>query len=300
MIEGFWHSERCESTSGGNWSKRKFQIYSGDELWVGQWDYYDDPRCSQHLYGVIRLGNYVQRTERQRDVEDVNHHVFTNYFGNVTAKFIFKRSAINRIIRNEEKLNQSSFEKARRQKRTVSRVYQFLYDTQSSVLQSRWMAMLRGQQTHNEHTTKKPFSTWKPLFGTTELDLHVAKNIPIDKKIPKEMPNRCTDWFNSPLIASSSKHCARYIVETPSIMELRAKLRIDWNGQYILLLGSRNDTRWDAPLRRCGQFSTDNPFLRSYFRRNFFQLFSSASTSRVSAWFLWSQILLCCVYYFVR
>lgn len=311
MIGGFWHSERCESSAGGFWSRRQLQIYSGDELWVGQWDYYDDPYCSKYLYGILRIGSYVQRAEGQNDGDDI----FPGYFNNTTSKFVFKRSVTDtRTIHNAELYQNSLYvenglskdekqfkdKKVQRQKRSMSdSVYQFLYDTPSSIFQSRWAAMLRGQT--YESTTRKPFSAWKAPIGITELDLYVAQNIPIDRNIPEEVSTRCTD-FDSPLTTSSG-NCVRHTIkiETPSILELRAKLGVNWNGQYILLLGSRDDNRWDAPLRRCAQLSPYNPQLRMHLQRNFyFGLFSSSSTNRVPAWFLLSQILLCCVCYFVR
>ncbi|XP_029672157.1 uncharacterized protein LOC115240883 isoform X2 [Formica exsecta] len=313
MIGGIWHSERCESSAGGIWFRRKFQIYSGDELWVGQWDYYDDPHCLKFLYGILRIGSYVQRAERQDD-EEIDQDIFPDYFLNTTGKFVFKRSVTNtRTIRSAELYQnnlynknrsskdkkQSKHKKTQRQERSVrDSVHQFVYDAPSSITQSRFAAMLRGHQTY-ESTTRKPFSASKVLIGTTELDLHIIKNILIPRDPAVSI--RCDkDRFVSPL-TTLPRNCVPRTIETSPILELRAKLSVNWHGQYILLLGSRDDNMWDAPLRRCAQLSPYNPALRTYLQRILYiGLFSSASTSRISAWFLLSQILLCYIYNLVR
>jgi len=310
MIGGIWHSERCESSAGGIWSTRKFQIYSGDELWVGRWSYYNDPNCFQFLYGILRIGSYALRAERQD--EELDRDIFPDYFLNTTEKFVFKRSLTDTGTTPSAKLYQNSSynengpstdekqskdKRAQRRKRSMSdSVHQFLY-APSSIIQSRFAAMMRGQQTY-ESTTRRPFSPSKVLIGTTELDLHVVKNI----LIPRDpaIRSRCDkDRFDSPL-TTLPKNCGPRTIETSPILELRAKLGVNWYGQYILLLGSRDDNTWNAPLRRCSQLSPYNPSLRTYLQRILYiGLFSSASTSQISTWFLLSQILLC-IYYLVR
>ncbi|XP_072761246.1 uncharacterized protein [Anoplolepis gracilipes] len=306
MIGGIWHSESCESTTGGLWSIRKFQIYSGDELWIGQWDYYDDPYCSTFLYGIRRIGSYIRRAERQYD-EQVDEDIFSDYFSNATRKFIFKRSVTNaRIIRSAKLYKNSLYNKSKpsknkksknkklqRQGRSVSdNVYQFVYDAPSSTDRSRFAAMLRGHQTY-ESTTRKPFFS-KTLTGTTELNLHIIK----EALIPR-VSIYCDkgDRFDS--TQTSPRNCVPRTVETPSILKLRAKLSVNWHGQYILLLSSRDSNLWDAPLRRCAQLSPYNPPLRTYLQKILYiGLFSSAS--QISPWFLLAQILLCYMYYLVR
>lgn len=305
MIGGIWHSEKCESSEGGIWSTRKFQIYSGDELWIGLWNYYGDPNCMQFLYEIFKIGSYVLRAEKQ-DNEELDRDIFPDYFLNTTGKFVFKRSITDtRTIHSakfdesgpsEDDQKQSKDKKARRRKRSMSdNVHQFLY-APSSIIQSRFAAMLRGHQTY-ESTTRRPFSPSKVLIGTTELDLHIVKNVLIPRN---PASTRCDkDRLDSPL-TTLPKTCASRAIETSPILKLRAKLTVNWYGQYILLLGSRDDNTWDAPLRRCTQLSPYNPSLRTYLQRILYiGLFSSASTSRISTWFLLSQILLC-IYYLVR
>ncbi|EFN74892.1 Protein APCDD1 [Camponotus floridanus] len=309
MIGGIWHSERCESSAGGIWSTRKFQIYSGDELWVGLWNYYNDPNCLEFLYGVLKLGSYVLRAERQD--EELDRDIFPDYFLNTTEKFVFKRSLTDTRTIPNAKLYQNSLynkngpstdekqskdKRAQRRKRAMSdSVHQFLY-APSSIIQSRFAAMMRGHQTY-ESTTERPFPPSKVLIGTTELDLHVVKNVLIPRH--PTISSRCDkDRFDSPL--TTSKNCGPRTIETSPILELRVKLGVNWYGQYILLLGSRDDNTWSAPLRRCSQLSPYNSSLRTYLQRILYiGLFSSASTSRISTWFLLSQILLC-IYYLVR
>lgn len=310
MIGGIWHSERCESSAGGIWSTRKLQIYSGDELWVGLWNYYNDPNCLQFLYGILKIGSYVLRAERE-DNEEPDRDIFPDYYLNTTGKFVFKRSLTDTRTIHSAKLYQNSShnengtskneerskdKKAQRQKRSMSdNVHQFIY-APSSIIQSRLAAMLRGHQTY-ESTTRRPLSTSNILIGTTELDLHIVKNI----LIPRDpaISARCNkDRFNSPL-TTLPKNCVPRTVETAPILELRVKLSVNWYGQYILLLGSRDDNTWNAPLRRCTQLSPYNPSLRIYLQKILYiGLFSSSSISRISTWLLLSQILLC-IYYLV-
>lgn len=308
MIGGIWHSETCESSAGGVWSTRKFQIYSGDELWVGLWNYYNDPNCLEFLYGVLRLGSYVLRAERQ--AEELDRDTFPDYFLNTTEKFVFKRSPTDPRTIPSAKLYQNSLhnengpstdekrsnKRAQRRKRSSDSVHQFLY-APSSVIQSRFEAMMRGHQTY-ESTTEGPFSPSKVLIGTTELDLHVVKNILIPRH--PTTASRCDkDRLDSPL-TTLLKNCGPRTIETSPILELRVKLAVNWYGQYILLLGPRDGNTWSAPLRRCSQLPPYNSSLRTYLQRILYiGLFSSASTSRISTWLLLSQILLC-IYYLVR
>ncbi|XP_012271610.1 uncharacterized protein LOC105694984 [Orussus abietinus] len=66
LLGGSWLSSSCESFEGGFWMRRQLQIYSGDKLWTGRWDYYEDPKCTSFLYAISAAGSYVQRAGRQR------------------------------------------------------------------------------------------------------------------------------------------------------------------------------------------------------------------------------------------
>lgn len=321
LIGGYWHSERCESLQNGVWYKRQFQIYSGDKLWTGRWDYYDDPLCTTLLYAVTAAGNYVQRALRQRRHEEMDEQAFLDYFrsGINTSRRLFKRRSFqenddaaggtvqNDFYRNtgigtSRRIARRETQSAKRQWRSLSEsVYQFLYNTQSSLVQSRFAAMLRGHQQAHEITSRRTSSGWSTLSGTTELDLHVAESLLI---LGHDITTRCaTKRVGLPLIVWS-RICIPRKIESPSILGLRAKLSVNWNGQYILLLGSRDDNLWDAPLRQCAHLPPHNSDLRAHLQRSVglrFGLLSSAiSTSRISVWSLFPQILLWCAYYLAR
>lgn len=328
LIGGYWLSERCESSDGGIWSRRQFQIYSGDKLWTGRWEYYDDPRCSVFMYAITAAGSYIQRNDKQhrekfkgetfvpdsarffkRSVSDVARSSSIDprrgNLINVTSepssaksrkRWSRRMNIYKRILRTKDE----RAKKARKLRRSLSdNVYHFLFDTESSSIQARFAAMLRGHQVH-ETTTRKP-TVWDVPFGDTELDLHIAESIliPADPAVA----NRCdADRANMPL-TMWPRNCVPRVIEAPSIMRLRAKMSIGWNGQYILLLGLRDDNVWDAPLRQCGQIPLHNPSLRAHLRRSVglrFGLLSVAPTSRVSVWLLMSQLLMCYLLYHTR
>jgi len=318
LIGGYWHSERCESSEDGIWFKRQFQIYSGDRLWTGQWDYYDDPQCSMFLYAITAAGSYIQRAGRQRHHEQVDRETFLGHFLDVSTRLLLKRGVNSPSIhtlqsidlhrnklylanRPKEKWSITIEKKMQRQERSLTDgVHRFLRDEQS-IIESRFAAILRGHQTY-ETTTRKSFS-WSTLVGTTELNLHIAESILIPGDAAVFTRCNADRRLGVPLITWPRK-CVPRAIEAPSILVLRAKLGVNWNGQYILLLGSRDDNVWEAPLRQCAQISPHNSVLRAHLRRSVglrFGLLSSASSNRISAWFLLSQILLySMLYYLVR
>ncbi|KYN40748.1 Protein APCDD1 [Trachymyrmex septentrionalis] len=333
LIGGYWHSERCESSEGGVWSRREFQIHSGDKLWAGQWDYYNDPQCSTFLYAITAAGSYIQRTGRQRRHEQVDdRETFLGHYLNISTRLLYKRSVTNSptthhsvqsvildVYRKKFYFAKNGSKKRpvytidrkveERQKRSLTDdVHRQLLRDEQSIVESRFAAMLRGHQAYDETTTRKPFPTWNSLTGTTELDLHIAESIliPGDAAIS----TRCSaidaadrHRLGVPLI-TWPRNCVPHAVEAPSTLGLRAKLGINWNGQYILLLGSRDDNMWEAPLRQCAQIPPHNSVLRAHLRRSiglrFGLLSASASSYRLSPWCLLSQILLCSIYYLVR
>lgn len=323
LIGGYWHSERCESSEGGIWARRQFQIHSGDRLWTGRWDYYDDPQCSTFLYAITAAGSYIQRAGRQRRRENADRETFLGHFLNVSMRHgsLFKRSVTNPSVtlrsmdlhRNnnlyianepkDEKWSVTIDTKVQRRKRSLTDgVYRLLRDEQP-VVQSRFAAMLRDHRTY-ETATKKPLpSTWSTLSGTTELDLHIAESILIPGDATVSARCSADRQLGVPLTIWP-RNCVPRAVEAPSTLGLRAKLGVNWNGQYILLLGSRDENVWEAPLRQCASVPPHNSILRAHLRRSvgfrFGLLSSSASSSRISVWFLLSRILLCSVYYLIR
>ncbi|EFN76956.1 protein APCDD1 [Harpegnathos saltator] len=326
LIGGYWLSERCESSEGGIWFRRQLQVYSGDKLWTGQWEYYEDPLCSMFLYAITAAGSYIQRPGRERRHEQLDGETFASgYFQpvDVSARLFFKRSARDVSSSSQSGPNQrdtadegfsskteeesstradtetlrTKDKKAKRPKKLkrwlTDNVYQFLLDVQPSPAESRFKAMLRGHQTH-ETTSKKPVA-WNVPSGSTELDLHIAESslIPGDATVA----NRCDAYRANMPLTSWPRNCVPRVIEAPSTLGLRAKMGVNWNGQYILLLGLRDDNVWDAPLRQCAQIPTHNPTLRTHLRRSvglrFGLLSAAASASHVSVvWLLVSQLLL--------
>lgn len=325
LIGGYWLSERCESIDGGIWSKRQFQIYSGDKLWTGRWEYYDDPWCSMFLYAITAAGSYQLKGQQHR------HEAFaSDYFRplNDSAKLFFKRSVseVSRVDFHRSNLMDSADElsspnaeeessmsvstktlgtKYKRRPKKLRRsptdnVYHFLFDVKSSPTQwPRIAAILRGNQQHAT-TIRKPMF-WDVPSGDTELSLHIAESI----LIPGDpaVANRCNaDRVNMPL-TNWPRNCVPRIVEAPSTLNLRAQMRVNWNGQYILLLGPQDDNVWDPPLRQCAQVPLGNSDLKMHLTRSVslrFGLPSAARASRVSVWILMSQLLLCCLFYRAR
>ncbi|KAL0118115.1 hypothetical protein PUN28_009054 [Cardiocondyla obscurior] len=321
LIGGYWHSEKCESSKGGVWSKRQFQIHSEDRLWTGRWDYYDDPQCLKFLYAITAAGSFIQRVGRQRRYEELNQKIFLSHLFKVSTKLLFKRSVINSptvdFSRNvdldrtndshianrpkNETLSITIDKKVRRQKRSLidDENYQLLRDKQS-IVESRF-AGTKDHRTYEIDTRKSFDSTWSMLSGITELDLHIAESIliPGDATISTRCnANRRLDMT----LATWSRNCVPRAIEAPSTLGLRAKLDINLNGQCILLLGSRDDNTWDAPLRQCAQIPSRNSVLRAHLRKSVglrFGLLSSASSSRISVWFLITNLAIFRVLYFV-
>lgn len=69
--------------------------------------------------------------------------------------------------------------------------------------------------------------------------------------------------------------------ETPAILTLKARINVDWNGDYALLLTSWKDDVWEAPLRRCStnQVPRNNFPVENYWDERFSSS-ASSSTSR--------------------
>lgn len=281
------------------------------------------------LYAITAAGSYIQRAGRQRRYEKADRETFLGHFLNISTRPLFKRSVTNPptiptlgsmdLHRNhalhvatepmtDERWSVTIDTRTQRQKRSLTDGVNRLLRDEQPVVQSRFAAMLRDHRAY-ETATRKPLPAWSTLSGTTELDLHIAESILIPGDAT--VSTRCS--VDRQLGATGAtvplttwpRNCASvpHAIEAPSTLGLRAKLGVNWNGQYILLLGARDENAWEAPLRQCAQIPPRNSVLRAHLRRSvglrFGLLSSSASSSRISAWFLLSRILLSFVYYIV-
>ncbi|CAD6241886.1 GSCOCG00009357001-RA-CDS [Cotesia congregata] len=129
----------------------------------------------------------------------------------------------------------------------------------------------------------------KILTGTTELDLHVAESllIPGDLTIVNNCGGNIDDnGYGGFIIRPLNywpRNCVKHAIETPSTLGLRAKIGVNWSGQYTLLLGPRDDNLWEPPLRQCGSTPSYNYVLRAHLRLSlgykYGLLISSSSSS---------------------
>lgn len=291
IVGAYWYSERCESFTGGIWFKRQFQMHSGDRLWIGRWNYYNDPQCKDFRHTTIAFGNYVQRVAKRKYYRKrAKRETFLGY--NKSWKDVTKHT-----IRR----------KVKRQATSTDGVNQYLRNIQSSAMDEwRIVAMLQSRRMSSDQTrTAETFSTSNGMLtGVTELDLHILGSMLIIKNSDKTIYCRSNKLYD---VSSKvpQKYCFPYSTEVPSVLKLLAKITVNWNGQYILLLSEQNDYVWQAPLRRCTFISPYNPELRNYFYKSFaHRLELSSSTARTisqfSVLFYLLQFFLLYVYYFVR
>ncbi|KAF3424737.1 hypothetical protein E2986_00714 [Frieseomelitta varia] len=248
VIGGVWLSIRCESVDGGFWSKRFFQIYSDDSRWFARWTYYVDSTCSNSLYSINAAGNYVQRVVRQRrDVEDSN----TKTSNIEDLEKLRKNLVLNihrHLFKDTEELN--SLELKQRQKMKINQ-------EQESIIGN-----------FKVQKDKLP-------FGTSELELKILEYsfIPVDKIIPinckgttkeiKHIRNEAGLWTKNCILGTNFK--------APAILKFKARIGLDWKGDYTLLLASWEDDLWEAPLHQCSEITSRNYFRESwpllFFRR---------------------------------
>lgn len=350
-------------------------MYSGDKLWNGRWDYYQDPRCSSHMYSITAAGSYVQRAGRQRRHDEIERYVEENLFLNELKRGFtddkvslldtdvesyqdfsrMKREApiatqkktvaewmspelarnifdiyVPKKMRHEEMLptpeeindalgtslsgdaktssipeeddgeNVLTSPVTTRRKRSTQEKdsYRHLLENAQPSMAESFTAMLRGNQRHVE-TIKKPLKPAVPA-GTTELDLHVAESflIPGDSFIASRCGGHLLGvdgYKEGDALVSWPKSCVPHSLEAPSTLGLRARLGVNWMGQYTLKLGLRDDDLWEAPLHQCGPTDLHNPSLRAQLRRSLgikFGLYSSSASVTHSYW------LICCQFFF--
>ncbi|XP_076757845.1 protein APCDD1 isoform X1 [Xylocopa sonorina] len=232
VINGFWMSIRCESVDGGAWSKRFFQIYSHDNRWTARWTYYADSKCANPLYTVHAAGIYIQRAVRQtRDAEQPNIKTFENNVQNNLEDLIMLRE--NR--RQKMKIGLES----------IDRIIPFLV----------------------------PKDYTMPPSGTTELDLRVLESllIPVNKIVPTSCESTLSGVRGIRRIRRNgadlwSQNCIHRIIKAPAIFKYKARIGLDWKGDYILLLASWKNDLWEAPLRRCSITTSQSHFKESWHR----------------------------------
>lgn len=265
-------SFNCESTEGGLWLRRQIQFHAGDKLWAARWDYFADPQCNVFLYSISGAGSYVQRAgNRQR-----RHYDYQESFAHESEQKLqhqlVSSSLGATILRNV----QSERIKSKRSLDEESYKY-LLQDAQPSMIES-FTAMLRGNSRKVEN--KEPNVLPHPL-GTTELDLHVAESllIPGDLSVALRCGGDVVDGVRP--MTNWPRTCIPKTLEAPTTLGLRAKIGVNWSGQYTLTLGLRDDNIWFAPLVQCGPASSHNPQLRAHLRRSVglrFGLISSDAT----------------------
>ncbi|XP_012249178.1 protein APCDD1-like [Bombus impatiens] len=270
VIGGLWLSVRCESIDGGFWSKRFFRIYSDNSRWFARWNYYGDSACSNSLYSINAAGTYVQRAVRQR--RDVKNS-------------------------NVKTLNTEDLERI--QKDLKLNVYRHLFqDTEElNILESKRRQKMKIQK---QESTVDAFQIQKDNTlpsGTTELELRILESllIPLSNMVStscegttkelKRIRNEAGIW---------SKNCMfRTGFEAPATLKFKARIGLDWRGDYTLLLASWKDDLWEAPLRQCSELPSRNHFRESrplpLFRRgNRYNRFSRYTRN----WFL-SSFAMC-------
>lgn len=301
LIGGYWISERCESSEGGVWSRRRFQMHSGDKLWTGRWDYYEDPRCSTFLYSLTAAGSYVQRAGRQRRHEEELDDA------EIAARFLLERSAADRSGPSRAAgpwMNGLAFDGGEEPVVEMSPVWKLIGNEgeettgrsngnvhpprdvhrSAASVRSRFAAMLRDGHRPHEAAAAAAVTSWRGApSGTTELDLHVAESVLTIGDVALAARCGAPDRAAGLPLLVWPRNCVPGAVEAPATLALRAKLGVNWNGQYTLLLGKRDDSVWDAVLRQCAQIPSRNSSLRAHLRRSVglrFGLLPSATTSR--------------------
>ncbi|XP_076680210.1 uncharacterized protein LOC143375207 isoform X2 [Andrena cerasifolii] len=262
VIGGLWLSIRCESVDGGLWSRRFYRIYSSSGQWSARWTYYADSTCSILFYTVTAAGTYVQRAVNQKP--DPTNSMWR--FGDG--------------IRNDHHSNETTpFNRAEIPLRRASPT---LYGTKSKGVAAGLVSPIalpanRPETTDNSQLQLNNRVTLSLVredvdvavtvaalpSGTTELELRVIHShlIPDDKL----MSSRCKPATIRLSQANSiqtpwSRNCTLRTLEAPAILRFKAKISLDWNGDYTLLLAPWNDHFWEAPLRRCSATA-----LASYF-----------------------------------
>ncbi|XP_015438951.1 PREDICTED: protein APCDD1-like [Dufourea novaeangliae] len=266
LIGGLWLSQRCESVDEGFWTRRVFRIYSAEGRWAARWTYYADSTCSILLYTVTAAGTYLQRAlRRKRQILSARNDVEPSLYSNLAAHDAFARD-INLGVGEPLERSDSNLYPVR-MSRSFGGSETGLPIAASTVRQGRRRS--RPKTGYFESANRIVHFSGKnvaPLpSGTIELKLQVmeSRSIPTDRLI--ELLARCdatretfTDSGNATesitddaISITLSKNCIPQTVEAPAILMFKARVNLDWNGDYALLLASWKDDVWEAPLLRC-------------------------------------------------
>ncbi|XP_076623795.1 uncharacterized protein LOC143343139 [Colletes latitarsis] len=225
VIDGLWLSVKCESVDQGFWSRRFFRTYSGGNRWSARWTYYADSACSIPLYTIIVAGTYVQRpVRRERDTFERENVRFER----VQKSLIPESNVYRRVTRDSKEP-------------TIGSVARLGSTDRITLSLARKHATL--------------------LSGMTLLELRVteSRSIPVDTTAS----TRCLAATKRNRRATGNswpKNCVLRTVEAPAVLTFKARVGLDWNGNYILLLASWKDDFWEAPLRRCSETISQNYF----------------------------------------
>ncbi|KAK0173028.1 hypothetical protein PV328_006283 [Microctonus aethiopoides] len=262
--------------------KRSFDNAKMEKKWLAEWIQSDLAKKLLDIYGTEREfkgTKILSTTEKAKDDVPIT-----------TTESIESTLTIDTKLRRSFNAEDS---------------YRHLLQNAQPAIAESFTAMLRGNQ-RREETTRKPPIAIIPS-GNTELDLHVAESFLIAGDL--SIAARCGAQIIGDELYGLKvrplnvwpRNCVKHALESPSTLGLKARIGVNWSGQYTLLLGPRDDSLWEAPLRQCGPTPTHNPVLRAHLRRSLgyrYGLFvSSVSTNLKSNHFLLIHLLIfCCLY----
>ncbi|XP_034180097.2 protein APCDD1 [Osmia lignaria lignaria] len=227
VIGGRWLSVRCESVEGGFWSKRFFRIYSENNRWSARWTYYTDPTCLNSLYMVTAAGIYIQRAFGQKqDSTNGFRRLFTTRNSEQSSRKTFS----DHIVSDRLKKN-LIFSFTRKGVALPSGITEL----ELQILESLSIPVSNAVSTLCNRIMKRSRGTKRTKGASTKSGKSFALNL----------------W---------SKSCMPRTVKAPATLLFKARVSLDWNGDYILLLASSKDDHWNAPLRRCSGTAARNYF----------------------------------------
>nr|XP_012139510.1 PREDICTED: protein APCDD1-like isoform X1 [Megachile rotundata]XP_012139511.1 PREDICTED: protein APCDD1-like isoform X1 [Megachile rotundata] len=132
-----------------------------------------------------------------------------------------------------------------------------------------------SKRTFNDDVDANKFKDVVLPFGTTELELQIVESLSIPvsnavstlcgrtmkgSKETKKVKGVSAKSGKSSILYLWSKSCVPRTVQAPATLLFKAKVSLDWNGDYILLLASWKDDLWNAPLYRCSGIASRNYF----------------------------------------
>ncbi|XP_026671543.1 protein APCDD1-like isoform X2 [Ceratina calcarata] len=143
-------------------------------------------------------------------------------------------------------------------------------DTEESI-------MLRVNRRQRMKLDQDPFQAQqnaKIPSGTSELELRVLDGllVPISRIVPSgcKVTNRAKGIMRIRRIERDLKNCMPKDIETPATIKFKAKISLNWKGDYTLLLAAWRDDPWEAPLYRCSETATRTYFQELLYGNSFF------------------------------